>query len=260
MKTTHFSLILLPILVFFLANGLSTPQATVALPVVPSDSVDHFKIWDVDVQSANVPVNLKDQFYPEGRDGVVDSLTKFANPVRKIHEDTFHIIDPNAHLAIYNVTVEEDSLPLDIRVRIETQFDREEWLLGKARFLLVPTHKVEKGSSFPTNLDHYLCYEVIGTPDALIEEFELEDQYDVRRDTVERIDSLIGKYFCLPVDKNNEGIQNDSCHLAWYQTFPTDTYMTSDSIFNQFGGANIFVYKNSGLLVPAIKLAWRFEM
>ena len=153
MKTTHFSLILLPILVFFLANGLSTPQATVALPVVPSDSVDHFKIWDVDVQSANVPVNLKDQFYPEGRDGVVDSLTKFANPVRKIHEDTFHIIDPNAHLAIYNVTVEEDSLPSDIRVRMETQFDREEWLLGKARFLLVPTHKVEKGSSFPTNLD-----------------------------------------------------------------------------------------------------------
>lgn len=67
------------------------------------------------------------------------------------------------------------SIHLDSVVTLENQFGKQQFYTGRACALLVPTEKMEAGSQFPVNLDHYKVYQVLqGEP--VNREVALEDQ------------------------------------------------------------------------------------
>ena len=100
----------------------------------------------------------------------------------------------------------------------------------------------------PTLLDHFKCYEAEGRHVNV--QVTLEDQFGHEPQV------LVGlpRFFCNPVDKNDEGIINDSAHLTCYRIRGSETQRTV-SIQNQFGEQSLRTQEPRLLCVPSEKIS-----
>jgi hypothetical protein len=97
-------------------------------------------------------------------------------------------------------------------------------------------------------LDHFKCYEAEGR--RVNVRVTLEDQFGVEP----RVLVGLPKFFCNPVDKNDEGITNDTAHLTCYEIRGSDKQLTV-SIQNQFGEQSLRVQEPRLLCVPSEKIS-----
>jgi len=151
-----------------------------------------------------------------------------------------------AHLTGYEI--EDESEEVERTVTIENQFGEQILEVDEAELLFVPSEK--DGEPSQLNLDHFKCYEAKG--DAVDVTVDLFDQFDLEEDV------RVGKpkLFCNPVDKNGEGIFDDTAHLTCYKIKDkSEEVERTVDIDNQFGGQELEVEEPELLCVPSVKLA-----
>ena len=138
---------------------------------------------------------------------------------------------------------------------IENQFGKFEIKTGVGRGLLVPTQKIEPGSAFPEELDHFKVYrlaEVIQLPGATL---QLRDQFGR-----EEVKLYYPQFFAVPVMKKYNDrtyeIHNKAAHLL-IVSVTNKRLDRKINIKNQFGRLSIRVVNSLGLGVPCVKHEWK---
>jgi hypothetical protein len=224
----------------------------------PLDSrVDHFKLWKVDEVGFQMPVTLKGQFDRRKWAAQIESVQYIGNPVRKNNEP---IRNPNTHLVAYFLKQADKPGPRRW-VTLANQFGDARWRLSDPVFLLVPA-----GKAFPPRvpakpaaglLDHFLCY-LVHKPTAFQKNLTLVDQFDLKRETVERITELEPAFFAVPVEKNGEKIVNAKTHLAIYDITPHETAQPPFTVAtqDQLRGGTLKATESMLLAVPSEKKEW----
>jgi hypothetical protein len=115
----------------------------------------------------------------------------------------------------------------------------------------VPTEKIEEGSKFPENLDHYLCYKV-NEGSGPGKRVRLVDQFQT---VTTEITGPI--FFCVPCSKNNKPIKNDKDHLTVYNIGSGPNVSPDKSMIkikNQFGEQRFKALRQLYLFIPTEKL------
>lgn len=218
--------------------------------------LDHYKFWQVDEIPFERIVTLKDQFHKKPWQVQVDSIQYIGNPVQ-INNST--LLDPNTHLVAY--FLKQHDIPEPPRwVQLSNQFGRQRWRLSDPALLLVPS-----GKTFPpetprlpdSSLDHFVCY-LVRDSERMTRNDQLEDQFDRRRDTVERLTTVEPAFFCVPASKNGEPISDHRIHLAMYDMTPTDQLQTPITVWtrDQLRPSELEAMKSLLLAVPSLKLSW----
>jgi hypothetical protein len=246
--------VLLACLLWLVSCGPQPPQP-------PTFKLDHFKAYDLDIIESKEPgtVRVNDQFVkeesPQGVDVELTKIKYFATAVRKNDES---IKNPLAHLAWYRTPL---GIVRDYTITIVNQmtdFEEKKINIQRLRALLVPTGK--EGEGFPEDLDHYLCYQVIGGSDSIVRKVTLNDpQFEQQGEVEVRGPS----YFCNPCSKISEDgtfqIKNKEDHLAVYLISPgnsVDEDKAQKTIINQFDGQVIKVKNQIFLFVPTKKVGF----
>jgi hypothetical protein len=217
---------------------------------------NHFKLYHVESPGGFEPfdVKLQDQFHKEPIPAKVIKLAFFANPVEKRHGENFYKIpDPNAHLTWYKI--EEEKKPVLRTVKIENQFGGQILKVSEAMFLLVPTEKIEEGSSMPKEFNHFKAYKAEGEDIKPVTVY-LRDQWD--KDLV-KYEIKTPAYFCNPVSKNGEPIYDSKYHLTCYfldRKEPSPGAPKSIDTKDQFGKRQLWPQASFILCVPTKKLSW----
>jgi hypothetical protein len=217
--------------------------------------LDHFKVYEVERVAVDFKVSLSDQLDPNPKEGKLEALALFANPIRKVHAGgQFGIKDTNAHLTWY--VLAQPQVEPRRTIRFRNQFGQHSVDTREPRFLLVPTQKTSDGGAFPDSLDHYKCYEIVNVNTAppppvvtLGDQFGLEQNVPVGKP----------RYFCTPVKKEREGeppvgIQNAADHLAVYD-LPPQPHPLDIKTHDQFGDRALKVTQSVLLAVPTEKQA-----
>lgn len=224
-------------------------------PIMPRVKIDHFKVYKVDTSAVvplPIPITLRDQFDIAKQPTAISFFEYFANPVSKNGQ---RIIDSTAHFTWYRLLDNNPVIPR--MVRVTNQFGMFKWKLGKAVYLLVPTHKIEIGSQFPEKLDHYKCYEVLAVA---VEQrrVTLVDQFDKKLGREEKVTVDRPLFFAVPVMKNEKEIINKVDHLACYHITPlpspTPPRPMEVSYKNQFGQGSLTTRESYMLCVPSTKV------
>jgi len=181
---------------------------------------EHFKVYEVIPVPVSKTVTLQDgQFDPDPVDVTVGPLSYFANPAEKtVQGFTRAINDRDAHLTWYQFsqnTNEQD-------VTFDNQFGQQTWRLGPPQYLLVPAHKQEDDHNSPKGVDHYKAYVVVKVVQQVnpLPPVTLSDQFDRWFGGPQSYQQLMPAFFCVPVQKNNEGIIHREEDLAVYSIFP----------------------------------------
>jgi hypothetical protein len=121
-------------------------------------------------------------------------------------------------------------------------------------FLLAPAHKIEQGTLFPKELDHFKCYRVI-EGDPIDKDVSLRDQFGDEPEV--RITMPL--FFCVPVLKryNNKihEVNNPKAHLTIYEISPKD-YKLKRQVRDQFLGGEWEISQSRMLAIPSLKLTW----
>jgi len=213
---------------------------------------NHFKVYPVGAEFKPITVGLKDQFAKEPMKVDLAAIAFFANPVKKTYNGvTSPIPHPNAHLTWYKFAKPE--MTGKRRVVFRNQFGEQRCELAEAIFLLVPTQKVETGSSMPRAYNHFKAYTVTSQQFSQ-RRLALQDQWDRQPVTVNVVKLV---YFLNPVSKKGEPIPNPRYHLACYATqggvAPPVRQVT---IKNQFGDNRLTPTTPTMICVPTEKLRW----
>lgn len=229
------------------ATTMAAPETTAtAAPAAEDRSVGHFQFWTVEkTPFTQIPANVRDQF------GTMDvklaSLEFIGNPAQKNEEP---IKDERTHLLAYTL---DSAPPFTVNVWVSNQFiqDKEEWVLGSAHLLLVPAFKSLSDQLPQENPagPHFLCYEVAKAPDVM-RTVSIKDQF-----WQQDVKNLHPKYLCTPVDKNGEGMWNDTDHLALYGFENGYEFKPPKSVYtkDQFGNHPLRVMRSMLLGVPSKK-------
>jgi hypothetical protein len=231
----------------------------VMMSLSTSARYNHFKLYVVKSAEPIKPilVELKDQFDKEPHKAELEVISYFSNPVEKKHDRaTYRIEFPNAHLTWYKFQTEVK--PVKRAVKIKNQFGEQKLILEEALFLAVPTQKVERGSVFPREFNHFKAYRVV-EGDFKPAEVTLQDQFDGKPIKVKVIKPFL---FCNPVEKirgkRKTPIYNKIYHLTCYFIEPKEFASSaprSISIVNQFGKNRLYIQQYFVLCVPTDKLA-----
>jgi len=212
--------------------------------------LDYFKFYDVENRDAAADVTLRGQFDKRPQRMQLRLLDFFANPVSKNREPLY---DRNAHLTWYRGV--QPAEPIRHAV-IENQLGQFEIRTGTGYGLLVPTQKIEEGSAFPKELDHFKVYrlaEVIQPPNIAL---SLRDQFG--SDEVKLNYPL---YFAVPVVKRYGektcDIQNERAHLLIFSITNKELAKTI-KVRNQFTrSTSLRVVRSLMLGVPSVKQEWK---
>ncbi len=253
-------------------------------------AADHFKCYDVKV-TKNTPkfekryVNVYDPNFDEDRKLEVKNPRLYCNPVQKIHGDyTGTILSPETPLVCYDVKKAKGEENHDrTSVFTNNQFGPEALDTKKEKELCVPSTitypdndkdgilaNEDPDDSDPCNPsvnnqvcqaitnspgEHFMSYQVKetkNTPKFKKFNMDLADKLGYGEVKVKKIQRLLN-----PVDKNNEGIQDEITHMVGYQIQKQDytKYDGYDQIMvaNQFGLINLDVKNPKLLLVPSAK-------
>jgi hypothetical protein len=212
--------------------------------------LDYFKFYDVENREAEGDVLLRGQFDQRPQKMRLRLLDFFANPVSKNGEPLY---DKNAHLAWYR-GVQPPEPPR--RVVLENQFGKFEIRTGTGYGLLVPTKKVEQGSVFPSELDHYKVYRLLDVEQVPEKVLKLRDQFGSDEGKLR-----LPLYFAVPVtkrrgDKTNP-IHNERAHLLIF-SITTRELQKTIKLQNQFArGTSVRVVRSLMLGAPSLKLEWK---
>jgi hypothetical protein len=216
---------------------------------------NHFVFYKVAPETVAFDLLLEGQLDDAPRDVTLMSLSHFANPVEKRHDGKVERINNrNAHLSWYDLY--QPHLEPTRTVRFNNQFGQHSVRIQEAKSLLVPTRKTSDpaGSSFPSTLDHYKCYEIVhlslvpSLPSVMLtDQFGTEGSLPVG-DPV---------YFCVPVSKQRIGaevepIKKEAFHLAIYE-LPAKAKTAAIVTRDQFGDHSLAVEELVYLAVPTIK-------
>jgi len=212
--------------------------------------LDYFKFYDVENREAEGDVLLRGQFDQRPQKMRLRLLDFFANPVSK-NEEPLH--DKNAHLAWYR-GVQPPELPR--RVVLENQFGKFDIRTGTGYGLLVPTQKVEQGSVFPNELDHYKAYRLLDVEQVPDKVLKLRDQFGS-----DEAKLRLPLYFAVPVIKRHgdkaHPIHNQGAHLLIFSITTRDLQKTI-KLRNQFArGTSGRVVRSLMLGAPSLKLEWK---
>lgn len=211
--------------------------------------LDYFQVYDVADRPADAEVSLRGQFDQKPLPMHLRLLDYFANPASKDGEAMF---DRKAHLAWYRGVVEPPDKPRVVEA--ENQFGKFRLQIGQALALLVPTEKIERGSGFAPNLDHYKVYVVLegdATPAVAV---KLADQFGKAEARVGR-----ARFFAVPVAKKHKDaifrVHNEAAHLVIHEITPRECERKV-SLSNQIGRATTQTLRSVMLAVPSRK-RWR---
>jgi hypothetical protein len=169
----------------------------------------------------------------------------FATAVQK---NDIKIKNPLAHLAWYRIP---DGVVREFEVTFlnqMTNYENKKIKINRLRSILVPTGK--KGEGFPNDLDHYLCYQVVGG-DATTKQVTLVDPQFKQEGKVKAIGP---QFFCNPCSKDKLQIKNREDHLTVYVLDPGRFVNKNVSINNQFDGQDIKINDQIYLFVPTKKI------
>lgn len=211
-------------------------------PGYNAPAIDHYKTYETFGPTFTGPVTLRDQF----GDVYLTSLRleKFATPVAK---NDHEICDSLAHQSWWEFL---DPQPIRT-IEAQDQFGTHEWMLGDARYLLLPALKNEPTGQEIPELNHYLCYEAQGPTLAI--QVMLTDQFD-------QVDVIVleGKYFCNPCEKEDPAglvypIVDPWAHLTVYLVENPVPYNIQVLGRDQFMEEFIVLQDNLFLAVPALK-------
>ena len=199
-----------------------------------ADSLNHFLVYDVDdVPGLQHPFELQDRWHSDLTGFEANTLTHFVTPAEKIHDrDTFDILDPNHHATWYELQP-ASSDPRSLQ--ISNQFGDQDLVLGDPKYLFTPAGKVHGGKPFPmpSDLDHYLIYEVTHlTSHFSIDQVDVGDQFKPFR----RMDINAPLFYGVPVVKNHAGnvfeivdTQNDIAFYPIRVHWPVDSIAEIDA-------------------------------
>jgi hypothetical protein len=212
--------------------------------------LDYFKFYDLENRAADADVTLRGQFDRRPQRMQLRLLDFFANPVSKNGEALY---DKHAHLAWYRGVQPPEPIR---RVVLENQFGKFDIRTGTGYGLLVPTQKVEGGSAFPEQLDHYKVYRLMDVEQVRSKALKLRDQFGS-----DQVKLGLPLYFAAPVmkrvGKTTYPIHNEAAHLLIY-SITTRELSKGIRVRNQFTrGTAARVVRSLMLGAPSLKREWK---
>jgi len=258
-RSTSFLVILATVIAPMAVLGAVLVGPAIAAPPPPAPDLDHFRCYSITVGHPAAPpiATLEDQF--DQRLDKVETVfvglpIGFCNPVAKTIPgpgggpgQTTHILDPNAHLILYEIHETTTQRHLTWKVTIDNQFGRQTLFATRPVVLGVPTQKFSVGGEptgleAPEGLNHFKCYEAKGR-DIQGPALQLQDQFETEL-------ILVGEpqFFCNPVTKtvSRAGggsdvtpIEDQEAHLACYKIFFAGFFGPPPQIIN-IGTVNQF--------------------
>ena len=217
--------------------------------------LDHFTVYDVDWETAPLPIDkevtLEDQFGTVVAT-VLDTVA-FANPAQKAHDGvTTPIYNPDHHLTIYTIHSLDEPQAWDVQV--ENQFGVQGLTVWGPVALAVPTQKIlPNDHEEPVGLDHYLVYQVTASP-YIGETVEVLDEFG------DPVDVMVhtAMYFANPVKKTHGDevteILNPEDHIVIYGT-DLGPFNEQVRVSNQFfvDEQTLDIFGPTALAVPSTK-------
>jgi len=250
-RSTSFLVILATVIVPMAVLGAVLVGPAIAAPPSPPPDLDHFRCYSNTGHPASLTAFLEDQFdqrLEKVEEVVVVWPIGFCNPVAKTIPSpgggpgqTTDILDPTAHLTMYEIRETTRQRDVTWKVTVDNQFGRQTIFATKPVLLGVPTQKVSvegepTGLGLPVDLNHFKCYQAKGAP--LNVAVTLEDQF-------ETADLLVVEpvLFCNPVKKTARGtetpIEDPDAHLTCYNLklatqigFSTQINIVTNNQFN----------------------------
>jgi hypothetical protein len=211
--------------------------------------LDYFKFYDVGNRDAAADLLLRGQFEQRPKKMQLRLLDFFANPASKNGEPMYN---KDAHLAWYRGIQPAEPLR---RVVLENQFGKFDIRTGTGYGLLVPTQKIERGSAFPDNLDHFKVYRLVDVEPVRPKALMLRDQFGADETSLR-----LPLYLAVPVIKRHSEkvypVQNERAHLLIF-SIATRELQKRIRLRNQFtDGATINVVRSLMLAAPSVKREW----
>ena len=283
-RSTSFLVILATVIAPMAVLGaVLVGPALAAPPLPPPEDLDHFRCYSNTGHPALPPIaTLEDQF--DERLEKVEEVAVvwpigFCNPVAKTIPSpgggpgqTTDILDPKAHLTMYEIRETTRQRHPIWKVTVDNQFGRQTIFATKPVLLGVPTQKVSvngvlTGLGLPVDLNHFKCYQAKGAP--LNAAVTLEDQFETTDLLV--VEPVI---FCNPVTKTvtRAGVPvvtpivDPEAHLTCYNLklatqigFSTNINIQTNNQFNHIAGAPesfTVVTDERVLCVPSNKAAF----
>ena len=211
--------------------------------------LDYFKFYDVETRDLQADVTLRGQFDTRPQRMGLRLLHFFANPVSKNREPLYN---KNAHLTWYHGVQPAEPLR---RAVIENQLGKFEIRTGTGWGLLVPTQKIEEGSAFPEELDHFKIYRLAAVIEPPGVTLKLRDQFGN-----DEVKLLYPQFFAVPVMKRYGekmyNIHNEHAHL--FIVSITNKHIDKTiRIRNQFTRASLHVLGSLTIGIPSVKHEWK---
>jgi hypothetical protein len=141
-------------------------------------------------------------------------------------------------------------------VLLENQFGKFDIRTGTGYGLLVPTQKIERGSAFPEQLDHYKVYRLVDVELVPNKVLKLRDQFGG-----DEVKLRLPLYFAVPVMKRHGNktypIHNDRAHLLIF-SITTRDLRKNIKLRNQFdNGTGVRTVRSVMLAAPSLKRKWK---
>jgi hypothetical protein len=224
--------------------------------------IDHFWCYLTTNQPVNEPVLLQDQFDRQigaaFRENVlVWRPVRFCNPVKKLVQSTGQLTDirnPESHLKLYRMLVDDPDLAPTRKVKIQNQFGTKTIQTLQQTVLAVPSTKQIPGGPPPGefhDLDHFKCYAAYGAKVNKV--VTLSDQFQTRQN----LKVTYPYIFCNPTEKVHHDvvtpITNPEDHIVCYLVTKV-TFNATVIARNQFGLETLVLRTPDLLCVPSKKL------
>jgi hypothetical protein len=212
--------------------------------------LDYFKFYDVENLDAQADLLLRGQFDRRALKLQVRLLDFFGNAVSKNGEPLYN---KHAHLAWYRGVQPAEPMR---RVIVENQFGKFDIRTGTGYGLLVPTQKLERGSMFPEQLDHYKVYRLVDVEQVPNKALKLRDQFGG-----DEVKLRLPQYFAVPVAKRHGDktfpIRNERAHLLIF-SITTRDLKKGIKLQNQIAsGVGVKVVRSLMLAAPSLKREWK---
>ncbi len=231
------------------ADQAPAGRGTVSEPA-PCAVHDPVLCYSTQAPQPRLRVTLADAF-ERGR-YEIRTLKRFCTPA-SVNDAT--VDDPDTHLGAYHLRGPHTRRT---NIRVTNQFGTFFFDTTRTETLLVPAGKTIEPAPPPTlpgpdsRVDHYRCLRAFpsGNTPRLPDNRRLKitDQFGTRLAELIHILKL-----CIPVDKNGEGIKNDTNILSCYEVRSTpERTATGVQIRDQFGARTIALRREYELCVPAV--------
>jgi hypothetical protein len=217
---------------------------------------DHFACYGVTEKNLHPPadITLRDVTCGITVTGVQPFvLLNICNPATKtVNGVTTPILEPNAHLTLYELTQKLEANPREVVVT--NQFGRQTLRVAAVKLVAVPTVKNGAGTLIGVEgqLSHFTCYEASG--DNILVSAAIKDQFLTAS---EKILVHVPQYLCSPAVKTRgtvvTPIAPNEKNLVLYNVTPSlnPANISTVTILNQFENNDLTIAPLQFLGVPS---------